>query len=535
MQNDLETVRAIFALQGPAGTALDYILVHARAAGFHLIPRTSEVKSVELQWPDRRVNPFSVQAHAKHLNFYIRRPVLRTHPDLFEAAVAVFGAVKPNRLGEYRTHLMAVQDVDLMLDFLREHSAWPSKRTDRRFVAQTFAPVTKDHLLNSALRLAEGFEGHPFGPSTDYDLLFEGHRLAPKAVFGLAANEALGFPVRPENISAGDGTACFRILRANGFEIVPKGRMGATIQGPAPYAATDDNLRNHALAPTMRWLIAAALDGATMTYGQVKQRLEDEVGFSTVFATRIGLVAGGLMDRIQAVEPSAPLINVLVVNQVDRLPSKGAGSYMAMRFGNRLLGSEGYKQRFPDKWRAYFERAAGEVYAYSPEAWSALYGKVFGEALPKARIDAERVKRHQGTEDDFGVGAGKYGTGGEGPHHKALRLWVTANPGKVRREFATARTETEFCLDSGDRIDSVYHLGDRTVVLEVKSRISNDVDLRRGIYQCIKYRAVKAAMDVRQQVPVEAFLITESDLPGEIAGLLRQHDIRHFKAPQVRD
>ncbi|WP_139150054.1 hypothetical protein [Sphingobium yanoikuyae] len=536
MGDDLSAVRAVLVPASPANAAFDYFIAHARAAAFQLIPRTSEVRAIELQWPDRKRNPFSIQTQARHLNFYLRRPILEAHHDLFDAAATRFGPIKPNKLGEYRTHIRSVADVDVMLEFLRQRGAWPNKPADRRFVAKTFDPVTKSHFLRSARHLAAGFDDHPFGQSTDYDLLFEGHRLPPKAVFGLAASEALGFPVRPENFSAGNGMVCFRRLRASGFQIVAKAEANGAMAGrSARYVATNENLINHALAPTMRWLIAAALDGATMTYGQVKQRLESEVGFSTVFATRIGLVAGELMNRIQAATPNAPLINTLVVNQQDRLPSKGAGSYMARRFGNPQLAAEGYKERHPAKWRAYFERAAAEVYAYSPEAWSALYAKVFGEALPNARISEERAKRHDGNEDDFGAGVGKYGTGGEGKYHKALRLWVTANPGKIRRAFANARTETEFCLDSGDRIDSVYHLDDRTVVLEVKSRISNEIDLRRGVYQCIKYRAVKAAMDVRQKVPVEAVLVTESEISGEIAGLLRQHGIQHCQVPRERE
>ena len=45
---------------------------------------------------------------------------------------------------------------------------------------------------------------------------------------------------------------------------------------PARYAATDENLDNHALEPAMRWLIATALDGSKMTYGEVKHRLETD-------------------------------------------------------------------------------------------------------------------------------------------------------------------------------------------------------------------------------------------------------------------
>lgn len=305
--------------------------------------------------------------------------------------------------------------------------------------------------------------------------------------------------------------------------------------GSARYSATNENLLEHALAPTMRLLIAAALDGATMTYGDVKARLERDASFSTIFATRIGFVAGALMHRIQEIDPTAPLINVLVVNQQDWMPSEGAGSFMATRFGNPRLASLNYKEQHPAKWRSYFDQAASEVYSYSPAQWAALFAEVFGSALPEATIAAERAKRQDGNEDDFGTGNEKYGSGGESEYHKALRLWVEANPRSVRRGFASARSETEVCLDSGDRVDVVYHLADRTVVLEVKSRISNDVDLRRGVFQCIKYRAVKAAMDVRKEVPVEAILVTEMDVPGEISALLKEHDIRHCKVPLVRD
>ncbi|WP_136652573.1 hypothetical protein [Paracoccus aeridis] len=300
------------------------------------------------------------------------------------------------------------------------------------------------------------------------------------------------------------------------------------------YRPTHENLRRYALAPTMRWLIAAALDGATITYGQIKHRLETEENFSTIFSTQIGAVAGYLIEHIQSIEPNAPLINVLVVSQAEGVPNEGAGSFMATRFQDSRLRSQSFKERYPRKWREYFERAAAEVYDYGPAEWANLYARVFGSDLSETAISIERDMRHAGNEDDFGTGAAKYGCGGESEHHKALRLWVVENPKFIHRTFAPARTETEFCLDSGDRIDAVYHLADRTVVLEVKSRISNEVDLRRGVYQCIKYRAVKAAMDVRENVPVEAVLVTETNVSGEVASLLKKHGIRHFLAPLNR-
>ena len=297
-----------------------------------------------------------------------------------------------------------------------------------------------------------------------------------------------------------------------------------------PYSATDKNLLAHSLEPTFRLLIATALDGGEMTYGEVKAKLEETAGFSTIFATRIGFVAGSLMHLIQDVVPDAPLINVLVVNQIDRQPSKGAGGFMARRFNEPRLAKDDAKVRHPNLWGKTFKRAAAEVYEYGPDEWAELYKTVFGQPLTKDRIEKQRDDRKRGTEKD-GI---QYGRGGEGEHHRALRLWTMNNPQAIRKAFARAETETESDLDSGDRIDVVYKCADRIVLLEVKSRISNLIDLKRGVYQCIKYHAVRAAMDVRDDPLIETYLVTETKLPGEIAALLRLHGIKHFQAPQVR-
>jgi hypothetical protein len=223
MSPDFDLVRGTTDSDGPARPAFDYLTAHALAASFVLIPRIGRVRSVELQWPSRRLNAFSAQAHRGHINFYLRSPVLTTHAGLFEAAVSRFGPVRPNSLQEYRTKLRDIDQVEAMLAFLREHGAWPAKRHSERFVTSTLSPVGAEHLLAAARSLADGAPAHPFGPSTDFDVIFEGLRLPPKAVFGLAATAALGFPVRPANFRGGEDTPCFRALRAHGYRIVRKG------------------------------------------------------------------------------------------------------------------------------------------------------------------------------------------------------------------------------------------------------------------------------------------------------------------------
>ncbi len=300
------------------------------------------------------------------------------------------------------------------------------------------------------------------------------------------------------------------------------------------YRPTTANIQAHALEPSLRWLIAEALDGGKLFYGELKKKLEDEAGFRTIFSPRMGWVAGLLMNRIQDAIPDAPLINVLVVNQNDRQPGLGAGAYLAKRFKKPRLAEQDAKTKYPQLWEVTCRSAADEVYAYGAEQWAKLYRKVFGAVLSTEQIDKQREDRRRGEEQD-GVQTGRdYGAAGEGKFHRELRQWVKNHPEAIHGSFAGAQTETESNLDSGDRIDVVYKCADRIVLLEVKSRVSNEIDLKRGVYQCIKYRAVRAAMDVRDNPLIETYLITEMELPGNISALLRLHKVKHFQAPQVR-
>lgn len=297
------------------------------------------------------------------------------------------------------------------------------------------------------------------------------------------------------------------------------------------HAATDDVLWEHATAPLMRILIARVAQRSDISYDAARLYVEESASISRIFTTRMGHVAGNLINQIHSVVPNAPLINTLVVSQKDRTPSKGAGSFMASRFGKPKLGRDDAKEQYPELWKKTYNKAAEEVYDLGVAEWLNIYEKVFGAKLSKRKIDTINHGQVEGTERD----GRQIGGGGEGKYHKALRLWVEANPAAIRAGYRNARTDTEWLLDSADRVDAVYFNGKETIVLEVKSRISNRNDLYRGVFQCIKYRAVASAMDPRGgDTPVTAFLVTEESLPGEIRDLCRLHKIKHFQAPKER-
>ena len=123
----------------------------------------------------------------------------------------------------------------------------------------------------------------------------------------------------------------------------------------------------------------------------------------------------------------------------------------------------------------------------------------------------------------------RYGRSGEGENHKRLRLWVKDNPAKVLKGLAVAKTRTEVPLLSGDRVDVVYYSKGNALAIEVKSIDSNQDDLKRGVYQCVKYENVlRAQYDAKnKQRVVSSLLVTQNELDDRLRSLAKKLNIKH--------
>ncbi|MFS2178343.1 hypothetical protein ACCC98_20730 [Rhizobium pisi] len=97
-----------------------------------------------------------------------------------------------------------------------------------RLPATELRRVTTAHIRNAVQKLLDGGDAPNFAPSRDYDALTDtGIPLAPKKVFGLALEEALGIEAYPGHFSAGWGQVCFELLQEAGLWIVPKNEGAA--------------------------------------------------------------------------------------------------------------------------------------------------------------------------------------------------------------------------------------------------------------------------------------------------------------------
>jgi hypothetical protein len=249
-----------------------------------------------------------------------------------------------------------------------------------------------------------------------------------------------------------------------------------------------------------------------VTYGAIREELQYQLGIDIIFPTHIGHVAGTLMHKILKVDKSAPLINALITRP-NGVPGIGVADFFAERYKNQAYSKSKWEKIPPKKRQQLVDQEREKILRYD---WEKINDKIFGNKAKKL------LRKPEGTEKDGKPNNGKnYGGEAESKEHKKLKEWVAANPQEIGLRKSFGNGVTESCLLSGDTVDVLFSEGTDFVTVEVKSCRSNDDDFRRGIYQCVKYRAVKEAEHRPNQVSVKAVLVIERELNTELK--LRAH------------
>ena len=169
------------------------------------------------------------------------------------------------------------------------------------------------------------------------------------------------------------------------------------------------------------------------------------------------------------------------------------------------------------------EHRDGQLYATN------LGRKILDEhfgAFPQSRT-RKRPRTPKESSTEFG---GK----GEGMNHRTLKEYVCNIAEKVCRAKLDRR-EVEYRLPSADEVD-VTAWNARTIWhIEVKSRTSKDPDLKRGLYQCVKYGAVGKAMEKAEDSnrKVKSLLVVESKLSKQVRDLADELDIHVYELTPV--
>jgi hypothetical protein len=165
-----------------------------------------------------------------------------------------------------------------------------------------------------------------------------------------------------------------------------------------------------------------------------------------------------------------PAIQCLVINKNTLLPGEGIG---------------GFIEKKEDFWKLPRWQQRALI--------GAELNRVFAYPRWKEVLDALKLKPAPLDFSAIADEAAKFRGGGESPMHKRLKEFVASHPEAIGLSPKLPSGQMEFPLPSGDVLDVLFKRGIDLVGVEVKSLVSGIDDIARGVFQCVKYRAVLEA------------------------------------------
>lgn len=274
----------------------------------------------------------------------------------------------------------------------------------------------------------------------------------------------------------------------------------------AEYLAGDELFQKRARA-ALPLLVRQAMQSTTVFYSD----LAAELGMPN--ARNLNYVLGYIGDALESLskdrKESVPPIQCLVINKRDRLPGEGIGSFITKKEDFRKLPRK--------EQRRLVKLELEKVFAYS--RWMSVL-RAFGLAPAKTDYSqiAAKAKSSGATRESRGA---SFGSGGESPQHKTLKEFVAKHPEIVGLPATISPGKMEEPLLSGDVLDVFFSHGQDHVAVEVKSARSGETDIMRGMFQCVKYRAVLEAQQAADGVAqsARAVLVLEATLPPKFQAI----------------
>ena len=224
-------------------------------------------------------------------------------------------------------------------------------------------------------------------------------------------------------------------------------------------------------------------------------------------AVKYGHPAGTIGDACEAyvVETGVrvPPINLMVVNKSTRVPGRGAHGYFR-RFCSDFLGRDVNPDQLSiTKQRALIDCAQEKIFDF-PSWGDVLTACGLEESKPPRSKPKRRRPRPSG-----------WNTGPESDEHRRLKQLVADGPALVGLKTDENGAQ-EHPLWSGDRLDVYFKRA--AVGVEVKTANAGFDEIHRGIFQCVKYKAVLRAQQIHdRRIPTaDCLLALGGTLPEEL-------------------
>ena len=244
----------------------------------------------------------------------------------------------------------------------------------------------------------------------------------------------------------------------------------------------------------------------------------------------LGIVGYALLE-LSTEKRKVPPLTTIVVRKVDKFPGGGVDTFIDTYFSSNQISYIKMSSKEKLDWAAL---AQNKVFEY--QHWDKILNKcglsefeapLFPRPLPSSGKSNSR-KRKVESPKPLRSGYAR-GGGGPSPEHEAIAKYVADHPAAIglSEDFGTGETTYRFL--SGDRPDVFFESEGRVMAVEVKPDFASEDDLERGIYQCIKYRAVaraqqKAAGD-SSTATAQVLLVVGKALPPKLQKLAKQLEV----------
>jgi hypothetical protein len=228
--------------------------------------------------------------------------------------------------------------------------------------------------------------------------------------------------------------------------------------------------------------------------------LAKEVGYpepytGNLFGNNIGHTLGKIGDLIENLTVDnwigrVPFLQTMITKTTDNLPSYGLSAFV-----------QDYDTFSKEEKKNYIQKEYEEIQRF---------GIRWYEVLDKLGIKYDSKQKTK-IANNFYVS-------GESEEHKKLKEYIKNN-GYLLGYSGSILGTIEYPITSGDVIDVAFRDEECFRVYEAKSKRSNDDDLLRGVFQCVKYKGILEAekkVGLRTSKKIDCSLVVEKELPSNL-------------------
>lgn len=251
-------------------------------------------------------------------------------------------------------------------------------------------------------------------------------------------------------------------------------------------------------------LLLLARSGKKVTYQNLDREIARQYGqpgspIVVIYGRVLEIIGRSINLLSEEWNEEIPPLTILIVNKDKDEPSNGVDPFLSRYVSKSSSGKLTQNNR-----QAMIKRATNAVHNYP--RWDEV-ADYFGIDLPGTLSESDPISLEQPPAM----------LGGESDAHLKLKEYVAQHPELFEHIGQFSKGQVEYRLASGDEVDVLFQNDDLTLAAEIKTEDAPLGELTRGIYQCVKYRAVLRAMhDVAGELRhVKTILVTPQALPAQ--------------------